>query len=354
MADAYDYRENSIYKTFLACDAVSDEVLLHNHYRCHEKIIQFNNRKYYNSRLQICSVSTGQHPLVYLDVKNQKPGIRNTALGEVQEILQYAGNHLEKSIGVITPFVNQRKLIEEALKREGLSHVVCGTVHAFQGDEKDVVLFSTALTDQTQAGTYKWLKNNRELINVATSRAREKLIVLADSRNLKRLHGTDGEDDLYELVEYVKKNGESKVTGKKTYSRALGVKPFSTATEEAFLQNLNHALENIWLSQSRFVIHKEVPISQVFRDNVDCSDLFYLGRFDFVVYEKGGDGELPVLAIELDGKEHFEDEAVRCRDRKKNAICETHHLQLIRVENSYARRYNHIKEILMNYFAVRH
>lgn len=29
VADEYDYRKNSIYKTFLACDAVSDEVLLH-------------------------------------------------------------------------------------------------------------------------------------------------------------------------------------------------------------------------------------------------------------------------------------------------------------------------------------
>ena len=32
VADEYDYRKNSIYKTFLACDSVSDEVLLHNHY----------------------------------------------------------------------------------------------------------------------------------------------------------------------------------------------------------------------------------------------------------------------------------------------------------------------------------
>ena len=39
VADEYDYRKNSVYKTFLACDSVSDEVLLHNHYRCHEKII---------------------------------------------------------------------------------------------------------------------------------------------------------------------------------------------------------------------------------------------------------------------------------------------------------------------------
>lgn len=37
VADEYDYRENSIYKTYLACDAVSDEILLRNHYRCNKK-----------------------------------------------------------------------------------------------------------------------------------------------------------------------------------------------------------------------------------------------------------------------------------------------------------------------------
>ena len=40
----------------------------------------------------------------------------------------------------------------------------------------------------------------------------------------------------------MKKNGETRVTRKTANSRALGVKPFSTATEEAFLENLNHAL----------------------------------------------------------------------------------------------------------------
>lgn len=134
----------------------------------------------------------------------------------------------------------------------------------------------------------------------------------------------------------------------------MGVKPFSTATEEAFLANLTHALENIWLSQSRYVIQKEVAISQVFESNVNYSDLFYSGRFDFVVYERQGRQDMPILAIELDGKEHFEDEVVRQRDKKKNEICKAHNLQIIRVENSYARRYNHIKEILMNYFSVRH
>ena len=120
------------------------------------------------------------------------------------------------------------------------------------------------------------------------------------------------------------------------------------------MANLSHALENIWLSQNRFLIHKEVPIAQVFQNNESYNDLFYSGRFDFVVYERRGEEELPVLAIELDGKEHFEDEVVKSRDAKKNAICQEHNLQIIRVENSYARRYNHIKAILMSYFSIRH
>ena len=32
--------------------------------------------------------------------------------------------------------------------------------------------------------------------------------------------------------------------------------------------------ENIWLSQSKYVIHKEVAISQVFQDNMTYDDLF--------------------------------------------------------------------------------
>lgn len=353
IAEEYDYRKNSVYKTFLACDAVSDEVLLRNHYRCNEKIIDFNNKKYYNSRLNICSCNRESQPLVHIDVRNGRSDTKNTAPEEVDAIVEYASMNKEKSIGIITPFVNQKKMIEDALKRENLQNVVCGTVHAFQGDEKDVVLFSTVITDQTQHGTYEWLKNNKELINVATSRAKDKLIVLADLQNLARLHQKDGEDDLYELVNYVRKNGQAQVTQKKANSRALGVKPFSTATEEAFLSNLNHALENIWLSHNHFTIQKEVAISQVFENNIGYNDLFYSGRFDFVVYERHGKQDIPVLAIELDGKEHFDDEVVKNRDKKKNEICRAHNLQIIRVENSYARRYNHIKEILMSYFSVR-
>lgn len=346
--EEYDYRKNSIYKTFLACDAVNDEILLHYHYRCHEKIIGFNNKKYYNEKLCIKTESREPEPLLYLDVRDSQSSGKNTAPGEVEEIIKYAGKNRDKTIGVITPFVNQKKLLEEGLKQARLSNVDCGTVHAFQGDEKDIVLFSTAITSQTQAGTYEWLKNNKELINVATSRAKDRLIILSDLKNLERLHQQDGEDDLYELIQYTRRNGKSQVTGKQANSRALGVKPFSSATEEAFLKNLNHALENIWLTQNRFQIQREVAVSDILPGQ--GPELFYADRFDFVVYEQQKEKEIPVLAIELEGREHLEEEVRKRREEQKQELCRKFDLQVIRVENSYARRYNHIKEILMNFF----
>ena len=120
VAEEYDYRKNSIYKTYLACDAVSDEVLLRSHYRCNREIIGFNNKKYYNSKLQICSKSKEPEPLVYVDVKSDRAEIKNTSPAEADEVIAYAKQNTDKSIAVITPFVNQRALIEQAIKENHL------------------------------------------------------------------------------------------------------------------------------------------------------------------------------------------------------------------------------------------
>ncbi|MCB6993064.1 AAA domain-containing protein [bacterium 210820-DFI.6.37] len=347
----YDYIENSIYKTYLACDSVSDEILLSYHYRCHEKIIGFNNKKYYNNKLKIHSSAWQKDPLLYVDLEENTAVQRNTAPAEAAKILEYIRENRDKKIGVITPFANQRDYINQCLRESGIEDVQCGTVHAFQGDEKDVILFSLAVTDQTFQKTYGWLKNNKELINVATSRAREQLVLFSSSRNLERLHQGQDSDDLYELVEYIRTNGTSQVTPKTAATRALGIKPYSTETEAAFLETLDHALSNILVAGKKYVIHREVGISHVFDEKHGSDPLFYTGSFDFVVYEKAGGGkELPVLAIELDGKEHLLDSAVRDRDRRKKELCRQHNFELIRVDNTYARRYHYMKEILIEYF----
>ena len=55
-----------------------------------------------------------------------------------------------------------------------------------------------------------------------------------------------------------------------------------------------------------------------------------------------------LFIIELDGREHPDSGTVRIRDTEE--ICSAHGFELIRVENSYAERYNYIKNILIQYF----
>ena len=107
VTDEYDYCKNSIYKTYLACDSVSDEVLLRSHYRCHKKIVAFNNKKYYNEKLQVMTQSKENNPLVYVDIQGAKSYEKNTSINEVEQIIEYCKMNKDKSIGIITPFVNQ-------------------------------------------------------------------------------------------------------------------------------------------------------------------------------------------------------------------------------------------------------
>ena len=350
ITDEYDYRNKSVYQTFLSADAVSDEVLLSYHYRCHPKIIGFNNKKYYNNKLNIRSSDNEKHPLEFIECHSKDTTLKNTSESEAKEIVHYVKTHPNKTIAVITPFVNQRNEIQEELNQSGIANVDCGTVHAFQGDEKQEIIFSLALTDKTHEKTYSWLKNNKELINVATSRAKEKLVIIGDMEQLNRLHHPGDDDDLFELCNYVSSNGITTITERAPESRALGIKPYSTETETAFLETLNHAINAMMITKTKYVVKKEVPISQVFNSSNQVNDLFYTGRFDYIVYERDGKEWLPVFAIELDGNEHTTDLRVIERDKKKQQICDEHNFQLIRVPNNYARRYNYAKEILSSFF----
>lgn len=339
VAETYDYVSNSIYRAYLGADAVSEEILLREHYRCHPDIIAFNNRKYYGGLLSVKSKGGGEQPLVFGDVTPRAEGMRNASSAECEAVVAYVRAHPDEQIGVITPFVNQKNLISEALRGSGCRNAECGTVHSFQGDEKSVVLFSLALTPRTGTKTYRWLRNNQELINVAVSRARDRLVLLASGKDLERLHAQSGpgRDDIYELARYVRAKGRSKVTPVKADSRALGIKPYSDETEAAFLMTLSHALQNVPLGHRQCAVRRDVPAGEVFRDAGDGA-----GLFDFVVYDRRTG--LPLFATETVGENG-------AAEVYTEEICRAHGLTLLRVESCYARRYAYIKEILTDFFA---
>ncbi|MGB9734395.1 MAG: C-terminal helicase domain-containing protein, partial [Conexivisphaera sp.] len=75
-------------------------------------------------------------------------------------------------VGVIAPYRAQRNRLSERLQG-----VEVGTVDAFQGREKDVIVFSATATTPRSV---RFVENRRRL-NVALTRARMKLIVLANA-----------------------------------------------------------------------------------------------------------------------------------------------------------------------------
>jgi superfamily I DNA and/or RNA helicase len=90
------------------------------------------------------------------------------------------------TIGIITPYRGQVSEIKKQLGEWKASDefdkasLKIGTVHAFQGDESDVIIFDTVDTRELAVGKLYHGQNGNRLVNVAISRAKKKLIFLGD------------------------------------------------------------------------------------------------------------------------------------------------------------------------------
>jgi hypothetical protein len=90
-----------------------------------------------------------------------------------------------QSIGIITPYVEQARLIRQFLSAtQANSGIECSTVHRFQGHERDLILFDTADASPLPPGVLltssDWNSAAANLLNVSISRARGKLIIVGD------------------------------------------------------------------------------------------------------------------------------------------------------------------------------
>jgi hypothetical protein len=107
-------------------------------------------------------------------------------------------------IGVICPYKIQESIIGNIVKKACLSNleVVTGTVHGFQGDECDMIIAVFNPSTKISRSTRSFL-NKKNIINVAISRARDKMILLlpesadndlniTDLHQLKRLQSIAG------------------------------------------------------------------------------------------------------------------------------------------------------------------
>ncbi|CAE8600032.1 unnamed protein product, partial [Polarella glacialis] len=91
-------------------------------------------------------------------------------------------------VGVITPYAGQVKLLRNRLRQDlpeelrgGLRELEVASVDAFQGREKELIIFSAVRSNYGQR--IGFLADWRRL-NVMVTRARRGLIVLGDTRTL--------------------------------------------------------------------------------------------------------------------------------------------------------------------------
>ncbi|RMH37477.1 MAG: hypothetical protein D6690_02565 [Nitrospirae bacterium] len=173
----------------------------------------------------------GSAPLFYIDTSSFNPWasfrmgtfsrynlfhallIRNIVL-HLAEIgfLPVAGEPND-AVGVVSPYAAQARLIQAVLdERLGDRAIgIAATVHRFQGNEKRAMLLD--LTDSLGSPLSRFLKARRieedgaRLLNVAASRARHHLIVIA---NFDYLRGKGAEDAcVRRLIEHFAKHGEA-------------------------------------------------------------------------------------------------------------------------------------------------
>ena len=186
------HKSGSAYLAFRsAAGNANAPVLLDEHYRCHPHIARWFNKTFYNDQLVVLTrIKKTDRAIWWQDVAGEakRPGTGNSwgNLAEADEALNHLADLLESgsSVGVVTPFAAQVGDIERrAEKRFGRSKLdearfTCATVHRFQGDERDAIIISAVLAPGIEPNTVRWVERDKNLLNVAVSRARQTLIVL--------------------------------------------------------------------------------------------------------------------------------------------------------------------------------
>ena len=334
----YDYCLKSILECMQENDCISKRILLRYHYRCGKKIIRFSNERYYNSML-LTNYVNDIGSLVFIDCKNNNVLEKNTAYEEAEGIVKYVKRNSLEDAMIITPFVNQKELIEALLKREHLEDKVqVGTIHALQGSEKATIIFSAALSYRTSQKTYNRIMNNYEILNVGVTRAKKKLVLACDSEAINAL--SDKTDDFYYLVNYIKRNGDASFNIPASPRIMIG-KSNNSVFEKEFFQTVSQFCS----VYKNFRVRRNVAFSTIFKDDPELSNSKQ--EFDCVLYGKHLLRTIPLIAFEINGGEHFGNAEREEMDKKKIEVCKKQKIKLIVVPNSFAKAYEEIKQTII-------
>lgn len=336
--DRYNAATHSFLQSCLEIFPDAPVTLLREHYRCHPKIIEFCNRRFYNGELIAMTTDKGEKDV--LQVIRTVPG--NHARGHfnrreidviMQEVLPECAE--TENIGIITPYRAQAEAINQAVGKD-----IASTVHKYQGRECDTIIMNMVDNSPTE------FSDDSNLLNVAISRAKTKLCLVTNGNEMPQ------DSNLSQLISYIRYNN-FEVKASKLHSvfdllyqqytaERLAYEASHPAVSEHLSENLiydilSKAIAELSLSHTGILCH--YPLSRLIADRNQLEDkekAFAESPFshvDFLLYNSLT--KQPICAIEVDGWHfHKENDAQQLRDELKNQIFTKSGLPLLRISTT--------------------
>lgn len=343
LADYFDYAKNSILHCALKKEKNIVSTLLNEHYRCDPQIISFCNKRFYNGELVIRTshiersgvtiITHGSH------FERNRSNEREVDIIEKEIIKELPAD----KTGIIAPYNNQIALLNE---RFGDSGYVIDTIHKFQGKEKDYIILSTVANkikiydDEEQID----FLNNPNLINVAISRAKKRLYILASEEVL----GQEGSilRDLSKYYEYYCSETKKLKTNVFSVFDLMydDYAPILEKTKKELLNISAFASENIIATVIDEICRSgeygtlgykfNYPLKYVIKTTsiTDAEDIKFVSNInthcDFLIYNKLNK-EIEMV-VEVDGSQHKED-VQAARDKRKDRLLKAAGIKILRL-----------------------
>ncbi|MBO6086881.1 AAA family ATPase [bacterium] len=195
------FRTNSMFD--LADYYSMNSVMLDEHFRSLPPIINFSNHEFYNDRIRVMRKDNGEDKVLelveVLDGKVDFDATRN--LPEIEALVKRLHEIIIEderknpdnpvSVGIISPFRAQVEQLKVSVSKVLSDYMIkkhqieIGTAHTFQGDERDIMMISWAIADNSFTQSLIFMQKPN-LFNVAITRGRNKVINFV-SRNPREL-----------------------------------------------------------------------------------------------------------------------------------------------------------------------
>ena len=345
--ERYRFSTHSLLSSALGIWRDAPVTLLREHYRCHPKIINFCNQKFYHGQLIVMTQDHNEPDVLTM----YRTTAGNHARGHLnQRQIDVIQQENYQSVGIITPYRDQVAAIRKQL---GDTYEV-DTVHKFQGREQDAIILTSVdnvITD---------FVDDPHMLNVAVSRAVHSLAVVTsqDPRNDRTNYG-----DLTRYIEY----NNFEVIQSQVYSVFDMLYQGYAEQRRAYLQKhkrvSEYDSENLMYSVIQEVLSEEAFLTIGCAVHVSLATLVKdyeplteeerkyarnpLTHVDFLLFNQMD--KQPVLAIEVDGTDFHEAGSKQAeRDIKKNSILEKCAVPLLRLRTDGSGEKERIRDKLQS------